>query len=264
MSWRETAKVYTRKDATAVFAQLDQLESRLQPGDWVQIAGKAMRFGLGNQTSGNSAAVYMITTKGIYASRETLFGKWKDMPPVRITDVPSHGFSTVGVWTNFNANTPQGLLMITVTSEEEAEAIAQAVKDAYMHETQGFPLLRPDLPEAAANDRQHTAQHTAAAATAGMSGLVARFRSSYATGDSQGIWAKRCDYGYDIGEDQFQSRSDWFWFNAYPALSGLNLGADRGGMLSMVCGYAEQACDRNDPEQVQVVQEIKRRYFAVS
>jgi hypothetical protein len=263
MSWRETAKVYTRKEATVVFDHLDQMEARLhlQADDWVQIAGRAERFALGHLSSGNSSAVYMVTTKAIYASRQALLGKWKDMPLVAITDVPSYGFSTVGRWTSFTAHTSQGLLTITVQSQEEAEAIAQAVKDAYMHLTQGFPLFKPDSPEAVASDPRDTAKHAAAATTSSLSALVRNFRRSYEVGDSQGIWDVRVPYGYDIGEEQFDSRADWFWFNAYPALSGLNLGQDRGAPLSTFCGWAEQAHDHNDPVQRRIVEEIKRRYF---
>lgn len=90
--------------------------------------------------------------------------------------------------------------------------------------------------------------------------VVAKFRSGYGGGDSRGIWNQRDAYGYNIGEEQFASREDWFWFNAYPALSGLNLGMDRGAPLSTYCGLADQAHDRNDPEQKHVVDEIRARY----
>ena len=262
MSWRETARTYLRKEATVVFSQLDQMEARLRlpAGDWVQIAGRAIRFEHGFENSGSSAAVYMVTTKAIYASREKLFGKWKDMAAVLITEVSSQGFSTVGRWTSYTAQTRQGRLAITVTSQEEAEAIAQAVKDAYLHETTGLPLFRPDSPEFVASDPQRTARESASATADGLIALVAKFKNTYAQGDSQGIWAARLRYGYDISEDRFERRSDWFWFNAYPALSGLNLGKERGAPLSTFCGLAEQASDRNDPEQRRVVDEIKARY----
>lgn len=262
MSWRETAKIYTRKEATHVFDRLDQLEARLRlsASDWVQIAGRAERFEHGFQNTGTSLTVYMVTTKAIYASREALFGKWKDLTPVPVTAIPRYGLSTVGRWTSYTAQTPHGRLAITVSSPEEAEAIAQAVRDAYMHETAGFPLFRPGSPEFLAADPQRTAQEAATATADGLVALVAKFRDSYPEGDSQGIWAARVKYGYDVGEDQFERRSDWFWFNAWPALSGLNLGKDRGAPLSTFCGYAEQACDRADPEQRRVVEEIKARY----
>jgi hypothetical protein len=262
MSWRDTAKVYARKEAAHVFDRLDQLEARIRlpASDWVQIAGRAERFEHGSQTTRTSMTVYMVTTRAIYASREAVFGKWKDLTPVPVTAIPSYGFSTVGRWTSYTAQTPQGRLAITVQTQEEAEAIAQAVKDAYMHETMGFPLFRPGSPEFVASDPRRTAQEAAAATHDGLVALVAKFREGYAEGDSQGIWAARVKYGYDIGEDRFGQSSDWFWFNAYPALSGLNLGKDRGAPLSTFCGYAEQACNRDDPEELRVVNEIKARY----
>jgi hypothetical protein len=262
MSWRETAKTYLRQEATVVFSQLDQMEARLRlsAGDWVQVAGRAIKFEYGFQNSGNSAAVYMVTTKAIYASREKLFGKWKDMTPAAVAEVPDHEFSTVGRWTRYTAQTRQGHLAITVSSHGEAEAIARAVKDAYLHETTGLPLFRPDSPEFVASDPRRTTRESSSATADGLVALVAKFKNSYAEGDSQGIWAARVRYGYDISEDRFERRSDWFWFNAYPALSGLNLGKERGAPLSTFCGLAEQASDRNDPEERRVVDEIKARY----
>jgi hypothetical protein len=262
MSWRQTATVYTRKDDTIVFDQLDRLEGGLQPDDWVQVAGRAMRFEHGFQKSGNSPVVYMVTTRAIYASRESMFGKWKDMPPIAVTAIRRYGLTEVGIWTAYFGDTAQGELSIAVENREEAAAIAQAVKDAYMHQTEGFPLFAPDSPEAAGADPERTAAHAAAATASGLGTLVDTFRDRYQVGDSEGIWAERCTYGYDVGEDRFEKPGDWFWFNAYPALSGLNLGKDRGAPLSTFCGYAEQAQNRSDPEQVRAVQEIKQRYFA--
>lgn len=264
MGWRETAKLYdTEHDSKAISAQLDQMEPKLKPGEWVQLAGMAMKIQHGYQTLDSALIVYMVTTSAIYGARQSMFGKWKDMTPVAVKDIPRYEIASLGStgrWAAYIGETPKGELEIRVRSGEHAEAIAQAVKDAYMHQTQGFPLFAPGSPEARGNDRAQTARKASETTAAQLKQVVTRFRAAYEQGVYDGIWAERCAFGDDIGEDRFDSQSDWYWFNAHPALAGLRLGKVKGPPLSTFCGLADAATNRSDPAQSQATREINERY----
>jgi len=257
VGWKETAKLNVRR-APFVVAQLDEMEAQLEPGDWVQQAGGAMKIDYGRQTW-RGVIVYLVTTRAIYARKRGAFG-WKDLPPIAASDVSRYGVSRSGMYVEYVGETPVGRLAISVDTADHAQALADAVKAAYMHQTMGVPLHAPGSPEEVASDATKTRRLAEATSDMQFSNLVARFKASCAHGDYATVWASRCAFGYAVDRDRFESRDDWFWFNAYPALAGLELGKPKGPPLDTFCGLAEDARGA-DPEQRRAAQEIHRRYF---
>ncbi len=91
---------------------------------------------------------------------------------------------------------------------------------------------------------------------------MAGFARAYKAEEYDEIWERRCDFGIGVDPNKFASQKEWYWFNAYAALAGLELGKEReGGPLSVYCGLADRASNASDPEQRQVTGEINRWFF---
>jgi hypothetical protein len=90
--------------------------------------------------------------------------------------------------------------------------------------------------------------------------LFAWLASKYNKGDDDAVWARRCALGVNLGQGE-ADRDDWFWINAFPALSGLALDQRDNVFLAVCAGYADQAVDRSDPDEVEAMETIEQGMF---
>lgn len=84
-------------------------------------------------------------------------------------------------------------------------------------------------------------------------------RKRYAEGHHRAVWERRVAIAYGLPHDRM-SQPDYFWTNAYGALAGLELQEKDHPMVATSAGLAEQALDRSQVDQVEVVQQINQRY----
>lgn len=94
---------------------------------------------------------------------------------------------------------------------------------------------------------------------AAMSAVVVWMRTAYEDGQLDAIWQCRLRYGYGVDHDN-ETQSDWFWFNAYPALAALKTGRRDHPLVATCCGLADQAADRKSPEQARAQDEFEQLY----
>ena len=73
------------------------------------------------------------------------------------------------------------------------------------------------------------------------------------------VWMERLEYGYGADLDT-ASQPDRFWFNALPAVAGLNLGYRPHPALAMMAGVAESDRDSLDAMQEKTCREIRTRF----
>jgi hypothetical protein len=71
------------------------------------------------------------------------------------------------------------------------------------------------------------------------------------------IWTRRIALGYGLAQ-RSATDSLWFWINAWPALSGLELHQRDHPILAMIVGTAEQAMSSSDIDQKRAMADIKR------
>ncbi|MGO9560112.1 MAG: hypothetical protein ACLPYW_13645 [Acidimicrobiales bacterium] len=74
------------------------------------------------------------------------------------------------------------------------------------------------------------------------------------------IWARRIALGSGL-EQRSASQLEWFWVNALPALSGLQLGQKEHPSLAVYAGYSEQALDPMNEKQQSALTQIKEQFF---
>lgn len=95
---------------------------------------------------------------------------------------------------------------------------------------------------------------------ADFAGIVMWMREAIERGDLEGVWERRLQFGYKVGESHME-RSDFFWFNALPAIAALRSGRRDHPAVAMCAGSAESVLSRSDPAEAGAVREINERYF---
>ena len=91
---------------------------------------------------------------------------------------------------------------------------------------------------------------------------LVKMREAYRRGRYSQAYSLRAGYGYNVSEEDMDSRESWFWFNALGALGGIKAGLDPlSGYLAGYCGFATTTLNWDDPQQKAVVAEIERLAF---
>ncbi len=91
--------------------------------------------------------------------------------------------------------------------------------------------------------------------------VVEKMRRDYEGGRFGKVFGVRDSFGYNIG-DSDMPRAEWFWFNAYGALAGIQMGLDPlQGRLAGYCGYATTSLDWNNPRERAAKEEIETASF---
>lgn len=90
--------------------------------------------------------------------------------------------------------------------------------------------------------------------------LIAWLDDAYKNGRRKAVWDRRIALGYQLGQGP-ATKAQWFWINALPALAGLGIGMKGHPLLATFAGYADQAVDRSDPNEANVMEQIETEFF---
>jgi len=138
MSWRETAQIYSV--GYPISNLLTEAEAKLASDDWIQQAGAAIKFQYGDNVFAGPV-IYVVSTRLISISPWSM-DSWRELAVINVTDLPYYGIERSRTRVDYFAETPAGPLVISVESQEQATALAQAIRNAYMHRVNGFTLTQ--------------------------------------------------------------------------------------------------------------------------
>jgi hypothetical protein len=136
----------------------------------------------------------------------------------------------------------------------------------WRHREHAPPPVDPDLAQfhraiaAAENGPPIDVDDPGRYTAADFAGIVLWMRDAIERANLDGVWERRLQFGYQVGESDME-RSDFFWFNALPAIAALRSGHRDHPAVSMCAGLAESVLDRGDPAEVTAAREINERYF---
>jgi hypothetical protein len=92
-----------------------------------------------------------------------------------------------------------------------------------------------------------------------LASIVRKMADDYGARQFGAVWTRRASLNTVLPSQM--TRDDWFWLNAYGALSALQLGQRDHPLTATSGGYADDAVDRDNPGQAAAVAEIHQRYF---